>query len=661
MAKCNLLQPKINTEFGTFYTFSQWSEDMTIQNALGDAYRIVPSRFACFNVEADEEKKIGLKVQDFFEHPCAAFRHFKDIDTNVNEKFSPKDASILFWNMLKDTGFVNEYASNMVYVGEMDLQGTNYIDGVTYSELYCSVPSTGKKMVDWTISPSSEEPSISFEDSSYGRPFGWTGTLPAGAESNADYPVILKGYYDGPAILNAIDNQTQYSSLNTLDSLHKKYMNEVFVNGNFFTYADDTSFEFNVIVLFYDIVAKDKNNNYNYIYTAVPMGMYVTPDMELVKKYVTNDDIYGQGSSYGLRVTTKFCAESLVPQQGLTHESKITVSVETLYPELAAVLDRFNATTEALDRYTSTMQTEIGSLTDHLSNFKDSKVNVPYIREIKGSGDSKPEKYWFVNGRSTGVKVSNVYTIEGGDTGSLESLIREVITGWPDGDIDDYIVQMILQYLNDADIGIDDLKQYIEHIEKDKYYNKPTIVKIPQTEDYQDLAGDCSNLFYNCSSLTHLPKLELHNAESLESAFYGCSSLKTIYIPDTISCKDFINAFKNCSSLENLNIDATSATDFSGAFDGCTKLKNLRITNIDPTNINSIDLSSTKIDFASLENIVMSMKSQLYETTFDNADEGPTATITLRLPLTLNINNRAVMDLVYIAQMNKNIRIIITN
>jgi hypothetical protein len=37
-------------------------------------------------------------------------------------------------------------------------------------------------------------------------------------------------------------------------------------------------------------------------------------------------------------------------------------------------------------------------LRDHLSMFKNYRVNVPYIRKVSG------KNYWFVNGRNTGVE-----------------------------------------------------------------------------------------------------------------------------------------------------------------------------------------------------------------------------------------------------------------
>ena len=655
MAKCNLLRPFDDQEGSSqFYTFSQWWEDLTLQNALGDAYRIVPSRYACFNIDLTDIKE---KLQDEFEHKCAALRFFMDNDTH-NEKFTPKTASMLFWNAMNSK--LGSNWENMMFVGELDLQGTNYIDGTAYSELYCILPSNGKKMKDWQPGPSTSYPQTSYGSDEYGIPFGWQ-SLPSGASSDAAYPVDTPTGFNGPGIFTTEDNQTRYSSLNTLDSLHQMYMKDLLTNNNYFQVDDSvTSFNFNAIALFYDIVAKDENNNYHYIYTAVPMGMYVMNPA--ITKYVTNDEIYGQGTSYGLRVTSKFCAESLTTQTGDNASgNSVVADLGDIYPEIAVVMDRFNAAAEALDDYTKRLQEESNALTSHFNNFKDNRVNVPYIREIKGVGDEKPEKYWFVNGRSTGAKVeatNNIY-YTGSGSGDLGDLIdQELNEELTDTTSQIYttltdIINNLIQASEPSNII--DTGSFIRYIPTDEYSGDSTIDYIPNIEDYQNILNG-EGLLADCSSLKVLPRLELHNAETLSGAFINCSNLQVIYIPDTVSCEDFMNAFKNCSKLRRLTFDGTKARISTGAFDGCSDLEDLRITNIDPISLNTpIDLSQTNIDFASLESIVMSMKSQEYRESFDVSQDQPTVTIIL--PSHILPNSKSVTDLMYNALMNKNIRI----
>lgn len=665
MAKCNVFQPNLTQNMGTFYTFSQWGDDMTLQNALGDAYRLVPSRFACLKI--DNVQGVGTKLQDYFEHVCAAIRHHMDIDTHL-ERFTPKNASWIFWDALKKANLTDSTWSNMVFVGEMDLQGTNYIDGVSYSELYCIVPANAKKMTNWVAgaSPSGGLPSISWTyDQQFGVPFGWTDSMKAQTGVITQYAtntVTTPAHFEGPAIFTTEDNQTMYSSLNTLDSLHQVYMQDILVNNNYFTITNDDSFEFNAIALFYDIVAKDEHNNYHYIYTAVPMGMYFSENGENIKKYVANDDIYGQGTSYGLRVTTKFSAESIVAQGGDNHSgSQVSATVDNLYPEMSAVMDRFNAAAEAFDMYTDQVQSSIEQMTTHISNFKDNKVNVPYIREIKGYGDTKPEKYWFVNGRSTGVKVESVYNMYlNGDSGS--GMVYE--------DLRQFVTNIIHEELDPQGSGsggggdqpgpqpIIELEDYIKLIPTTEYSGNANIANIPNDEDYQNITN-AHSLFANCTNLMTHPRLELHNTATLNSAFLNCEKLQTIYIPDTVSCMTFDNAFTNCHELQRLTFDATSARTFNNAFDNCGALKDLRITNLDPNKVTgTIDLSGTNIDFYSFEYMVMHAKSQEYRESYDD-NPSTRPTLRFRLPSSLSDTSRSVMDIIYNAMMNKNIRIIL--
>lgn len=675
MAKCNVFRPNLNSDRGTFYTFSQWGDDMTLQNALGDAYRIVPSRFACFNIPGIKTMDIGTKLQDYFEHTCAAIRHHMDVDTNLG-RFTPKHASWIFWDAINSqkSNLTDANWSNMVFAGEMDLQGTNYIDGVSYSELYCIVPASAKKMTGWIpgASQSGELPAISWDyDPQFGVPFGWTSSMQQDTQIVTHYAstsVSTPSYYNGPAIFTTEDNQTVYSSLNTLDSLHKVYMKDILYNDNYFDLADDEFFEFNTIVLFYDIVAKNEHNDYHYIYTAVPMGMYVTQEGEPIKKFVSNDDIYAQGTSYGLRVTTKFCAESIVPQTGDNHSNaSISASVDELYPEMSAVMDRFNAAAEAFDMYTDQIQSSIEQMSNHISNFKDNKVNVPYIREIKGENDTKSEKYWFVNGRSTGVKVESVYNmyLNGeGDEGMTYEDLRQFVTN---------IIQETLEPEGSGDGGgeggdtpipdpIIKKENFIKLIPEGTYSGKTDLTGVPNNEDYQNLIDKKpEGLLQGCTDLKTHPRLELHNATSVKDIFNGCENIKTIYIPDTISCEDFTNAFTNCSKVERITLDATSAILFNNAFDGCSNLIDLRIDNLDPNKVDgTIDLSGTQIDFASFEYIVTHAKSQQYEESYlDHPSNLPS--LTFKLPSGIDISSRSVMDVVYNSAMNKNINVIITH
>ena len=49
MAICNLFK-KLTNENGTFFSFSQYADDLTIHQS-NNSYRVIPSKFICFDVD----------------------------------------------------------------------------------------------------------------------------------------------------------------------------------------------------------------------------------------------------------------------------------------------------------------------------------------------------------------------------------------------------------------------------------------------------------------------------------------------------------------------------------------------------------------------------------------------------------------------------------
>lgn len=74
----------------------------------------------------------------------------------------------------------------------------------------------------------------------------------------------------------------------------------------------------------------------------------------------------------------------------------------------------------------------------------------------------------------------------------------------------------------------------IQHIEQGKYF------------DY---------MFYNCSMITNIPKLNTSNGETFNSIFYGVTQVHTIEGIDFSSATKVTNAFINCPKLEYLTVN----------------------------------------------------------------------------------------------------------
>ena len=127
-----------------------------------------------------------------------------------------------------------------------------------------------------------------------------------------------------------------------------------------------------------------------------------------ITKYVSSGQIYNQGTSYGLRICTRFLSSP-----NSTEIKDISVNGSAV-SEIAPVLEKMGETLIAVEdsiAESSQIQTELKT---HLSQFKNNKVNVPYIRRI---GD---KKYWFVNGKNTGAVAE--YEI-----GNPENIINEIV------------------------------------------------------------------------------------------------------------------------------------------------------------------------------------------------------------------------------------------
>ena len=89
---------------------------------------------------------------------------------------------------------------------------------------------------------------------------------------------------------------------------------------------------------------------------------------------------------------------------------------------------------------------------------------------------------------------------------------------------------------------------------------------------------DAREMFYNCSSLSSLPKgFSCPNATDTSDMFYGCSSLSSL--PDDFSCPNATNTsdmFNSCklSGLPD-GFSCPNATDTNGMFSFCHKLSGL--------------------------------------------------------------------------------------
>lgn len=146
------------------------------------------------------------------------------------------------------------------------------------------------------------------------------------------------------------------------------------------------SFNINTIIVYYNV----KNNDGAYIYENIPLGIYFTGSISnglmsnSITKYNTIGDD-GIGTSYGIRISSKFIT---------TEDTILQVNDDSqYYAEMSHVLSKMDDTYQKLNDLISNIHGQTQSYKDLYAIFKNSRTNVPYIKEVNGA------KYWFVNGR----------------------------------------------------------------------------------------------------------------------------------------------------------------------------------------------------------------------------------------------------------------------
>lgn len=139
MAICNVFK-KLTKETGTFLTFGQYMDDLTEWQTKSKYYKIVPSKFIAIDNQTKKYSNSTLPkcFYEYFENSCACFKNSKDLEWN------PEYSKILFWNAMFESGIITKNSNDNInytidgikYVGDINMQSHNNIDGMGYSEIY---------------------------------------------------------------------------------------------------------------------------------------------------------------------------------------------------------------------------------------------------------------------------------------------------------------------------------------------------------------------------------------------------------------------------------------------------------------------------------------------------------------------------------------------
>ena len=366
MAVCNIFSKLTNTT-GTFLTFSQYMEDLTKSKSLGSTYNIVPSKFIA--IECDKlinsagrpytDITLPLLFQEYLENGIAMYKNHTNFDSH-------KIFQSLFWDTIFNK--LNIPVENLHYMGDINIQSYNEVEGMGYSEIYCHIPNNVYK-TKYTKQEYSNTSITNLSKNKGDYLEGFDGQKTFALSDNYDY----------------IGNKTYIIESPNKDSVDK----------------NKKSFDINLIVVLYDV--KDDGG---VKYSNIPLGIYVTGLLNNGKiqntiiKHVSNDSVYNAGTSYGLRICSRYVASA--------NSDKLTVKesqiIDDNYAQLTRVLSEMSITQTKMNETIDQISKYYQMYKNTLAIFKNVKTNVPYIKSYNN------ENWWFVNGKPMGKLIASVDT-----------------------------------------------------------------------------------------------------------------------------------------------------------------------------------------------------------------------------------------------------------
>lgn len=351
--------------------FSQYVEDITHDYVEGNDWKVVPSRFVAldidyknidFSIVAKNEYTLNSAIpkyfQNYFENGCAYGRGLEDFI------WTPEHSKNLFWNSLWQGKFLTTYdygdkklIKELMYYGDINMHSYNEHNGMGYGEIYCYIPTDANKKYSQVI------------------------------EIEGDIITNTNTTLEGHSIQNDYSKDYCYNKQYIM-SFDDNSISSVFEDGNVVD-----KYNINTIVVLYDIF-KNINGSWEAIYSGIPLGMYITGMFDDsnnltndITKYVTTS--IGTGTSYGLRICTRFTAS--------TKNGPILTSIDTTsdnsYINLCQLMSMQNENLSKMLEIVNTSHDTTQQYKDLLSIVKNNRTNVPYVRNING------DDYWFVNGR----------------------------------------------------------------------------------------------------------------------------------------------------------------------------------------------------------------------------------------------------------------------
>ena len=346
-----------NTQGGTLYVFPSVSKDLT-RTLVSNDYDFVFSHFACLNIpdlypgqydpEVDDVKGLYLStllddeptfdtntaiektITENFQNYIMNFEtailngdgdnddYDNDILTNVSEK--------IFWNWMQKVGAIkfndsgtaevwSSYLDRTVqYIGDIDVMNTVDIDGESFEELYIHIPSTVGASTNVYFRTGDQTDNKNYLNKNY--PVSGGETIIGSDDRTADNLDAHTTKYglSRDAIFDNDDTNIYTGDIgHTIDFRDSSYDGGEGINNMNSKSLED--FEFNAILIYYDIYEKTSTPNVRRIATNLYGILFldnatsITGDSDSCGYFVRypkkKETVYGNGNSYALKLDLK--------------------------------------------------------------------------------------------------------------------------------------------------------------------------------------------------------------------------------------------------------------------------------------------------------------------------------------------------------------------
>lgn len=345
---------KFNTDGGTLYVFPSVSLDLTKTFASSD-YDFKFSHFACLNIPdvcngvyTDGDEK-GLYITSLMGQWGASELDATSANNSISENFQnyimnfetailngegdndDYDPDILttvsekiFWNWLQKVGAIkfNEshtaelydelYDRTVQYIGNIDVMNVAEVNGDVFEEIYIHIPSSVGASTSVIFRTGEMTDTKNYLNKNY--PLGQnTGEYIIGSEDrpegnvgdNTKYGLIRKMFTDIDTTANVYKGDIGH----TIDFRDSSYDGGEGINNMNAKSIED--FEFNTVLIYYDIYEKTETSNVKRVATNLYGVLFLDNVKEInnrifIQRYPKKKEtVYGNGNSYALKLDLK--------------------------------------------------------------------------------------------------------------------------------------------------------------------------------------------------------------------------------------------------------------------------------------------------------------------------------------------------------------------